>query len=168
MPRRNPHRALFPSVRRGNELPKDELPQSGRESAPRCDAAASPGTPLRLCFPFYAVNYNGSLGCRPSGYFFESLCFVRFCCILACSCRRLRPIAASRISAGAFFFPVSGIAEAAIQLYKILLAIFLGKSKIGKPFSKLAGFLEVPPRFELGNKGFADLCLTTWPRYHMK
>ena len=24
-------------------------------------------------------------------------------------------------------------------------------------------FLEVPPRFELGNKGFADLCLTTWP-----
>ena len=27
-------------------------------------------------------------------------------------------------------------------------------------------FLEVPPRFELGNEGFADLCLTTWPRYH--
>ena len=26
--------------------------------------------------------------------------------------------------------------------------------------------LEVPPRFELGNEGFADLCLTTWPRYH--
>ena len=24
-------------------------------------------------------------------------------------------------------------------------------------------WLEVPPRFELGNKGFADLCLTTWP-----
>jgi hypothetical protein len=23
-------------------------------------------------------------------------------------------------------------------------------------------FLEAPPRFELGNKGFADLCLTTW------
>ena len=23
-------------------------------------------------------------------------------------------------------------------------------------------FLEVPPRFELGNKGFADLCLTSW------
>ena len=22
--------------------------------------------------------------------------------------------------------------------------------------------LEAPPRFELGNKGFADLCLTTW------
>ncbi len=28
--------------------------------------------------------------------------------------------------------------------------------------------LEVPPRFELGNEGFADLCLTTWPRYHIK
>ena len=23
-------------------------------------------------------------------------------------------------------------------------------------------FLEAPPRFELGRKGFADLCLTTW------
>ena len=23
-------------------------------------------------------------------------------------------------------------------------------------------FLEATPRFELGNKGFADLCLTTW------
>ena len=28
-------------------------------------------------------------------------------------------------------------------------------------------FLEVPARFELANKGFADLCLTTWPRYHI-
>ena len=28
--------------------------------------------------------------------------------------------------------------------------------------------LEVPARFELANEGFADLCLTTWPRYHMK
>ena len=29
-------------------------------------------------------------------------------------------------------------------------------------------FLEVPPRFELGNKGFADLCLTAWPRHHIQ
>ena len=28
-------------------------------------------------------------------------------------------------------------------------------------------FLEVPPRFELGSQGFADPCLTTWPRHHM-
>ena len=27
--------------------------------------------------------------------------------------------------------------------------------------------LEVPPRFELGNRGFADPCLTTWLWYHM-
>ena len=28
---------------------------------------------------------------------------------------------------------------------------------------EIAGFImEAPPRFELGNKGFADLCLTTW------
>ena len=31
-----------------------------------------------------------------------------------------------------------------------------------------SGFLEVPPRFELGNESFADSCLTTWPRYHIK
>ena len=28
--------------------------------------------------------------------------------------------------------------------------------------------MEVPPRFELGSQGFADPCLTTWPRHHMK
>ena len=28
--------------------------------------------------------------------------------------------------------------------------------------------MEVPPRFELGNKGFADLCLTTWLWHHQK
>ena len=27
--------------------------------------------------------------------------------------------------------------------------------------------MEVPPRFELGSQGFADPCLTTWPRHHM-
>ena len=28
--------------------------------------------------------------------------------------------------------------------------------------------MEVPPRFELGNKGFADLGLTTWRWHHLK
>ena len=28
--------------------------------------------------------------------------------------------------------------------------------------------LEVPARFELADESFADSCLTTWPRYHMK
>ena len=27
--------------------------------------------------------------------------------------------------------------------------------------------MEVPPRFELGNEGFADLCLTAWPRHQI-
>ncbi len=35
-------------------------------------------------------------------------------------------------------------------------------SKKSAPSSDGADFLEVPPRFELGNEGFADLCLTTW------
>ena len=30
-----------------------------------------------------------------------------------------------------------------------------------------AKFPEVPPGFEPGNEGFADLCLTTWPRHRM-
>ncbi len=29
--------------------------------------------------------------------------------------------------------------------------------------SYLLKIKEAPPRFELGNRGFADLCLTTWP-----
>ena len=33
---------------------------------------------------------------------------------------------------------------------------------------RVRNFLEVPPRFELGNESFADSCLTNWPRYHMK
>ena len=33
---------------------------------------------------------------------------------------------------------------------------------------KPPNLVEVPSRFELENEGFADLCLTTWPRYHMK
>ena len=42
------------------------------------------------------------------------------------------------------------------------------KEVIKKPAKKqpqepvVLGALEAPPRFELGNKGFADLCLTTW------
>ncbi len=32
---------------------------------------------------------------------------------------------------------------------------------------KHPGVLEVPTRFELVNEGFADLCLTTWPRHRM-
>ena len=36
------------------------------------------------------------------------------------------------------------------------------------PVPKNESFLEVPARFELANESFADSCLTTWPRYHMK
>ena len=31
-----------------------------------------------------------------------------------------------------------------------------------KTVRRLSFFLEAPPRIELGNKGFADLCLTAW------
>ena len=36
---------------------------------------------------------------------------------------------------------------------------FVEKKSIAKQCSF---FLEAPPRFELGHRGFADLCLTTW------
>ena len=29
-------------------------------------------------------------------------------------------------------------------------------------------YMEVPARFELADQSFADSCLTTWLRYHMK
>ena len=31
----------------------------------------------------------------------------------------------------------------------------------------LKAVVEVTTRFELVNEGFADLCLTTWPRHHI-
>ena len=34
-------------------------------------------------------------------------------------------------------------------------------------YTQLLSNLEVTPRFELGNEGFADPCLTTWPRHHI-
>ena len=33
--------------------------------------------------------------------------------------------------------------------------------------STCLSYLEVPPRFELGSQGFADPCLTAWPRHHI-
>ena len=36
-----------------------------------------------------------------------------------------------------------------------------------RPLSKRPLFLEVTTRFELVNEGFADPCLTTWPRHHI-
>ena len=41
------------------------------------------------------------------------------------------------------------------------------KKQMRPAFARRICGLEVPPRFELGNEGFADLCLTTWPRHHM-
>ena len=53
-------------------------------------------------------------------------------------------------------------------------AISLGETKFHSPKANFVEkrksksltcsffFLEAPPRFELGHKGFADLCLTTW------
>ena len=35
-------------------------------------------------------------------------------------------------------------------------------------FSRAFRIMEVPPRFELGNEGFADLCLTTWLCHRME
>ena len=39
-------------------------------------------------------------------------------------------------------------------------------SKNCDPSQKFRSLLEVPPGFEPGNKGFADLCLTAWRWYH--
>ena len=56
-----------------------------------------------------------------------------------------------------------------INAAKIFLnpELFRAKKEDSKQFCSESYILEVPPRFELGNKGFADLCLTTWPWHHM-
>ena len=63
--------------------------------------------------------------------------------------------------------PIYSIAvslQSDIRYSRINISYLLPKQrKTGCLFEKASGMgLEVPPRFELGNKGFADLCLTTW------
>ena len=41
-------------------------------------------------------------------------------------------------------------------------ALFSEEIKVKVPKTYAFGTLEAPPRFELGHKGFAGLCLTTW------
>ena len=48
------------------------------------------------------------------------------------------------------------------------IILYFEKKKSCKSQSEPTGFLEVPPRFELGNRGFADPCLTTWLWYHIR
>ena len=46
------------------------------------------------------------------------------------------------------------------QLSLWIVYYILTKNKLTE--QKLCELLEAPPRFELGHRGFADLCLTTW------
>ena len=48
-------------------------------------------------------------------------------------------------------------------------AIFQKRKRPAFPriIAEFASLEEVTTRFELVNEGFADLCLTTWPRHHM-
>ena len=48
-------------------------------------------------------------------------------------------------------------------------AIFQKRKRPAFPriIAEFASLMEVTTRFELVNEGFADLCLTTWPRHHM-
>ncbi len=42
------------------------------------------------------------------------------------------------------------------------LEMQIQKTKKPLKLQSFKGLMEATPRFELGNKGFADLCLTTW------
>ena len=58
--------------------------------------------------------------------------------------------------------PIGKYRSKSIDLPKNYVKI--NKKEIQEYFLNLS-MLEVPPGFEPGNEGFADLCLTTWPRY---
>ncbi len=63
------------------------------------------------------------------------------------------------------FVAITYNARGALITYQ---ASFVGlDKKLSNPIG-LLNFLEAPPRFELGNKGFADLCLTTWLWRHIE
>ena len=49
-----------------------------------------------------------------------------------------------------------------VRHLRAILSKYPSQVKTPQTFN-LRGFpYQAPPRFELGNKGFADLCLTTW------
>ena len=52
------------------------------------------------------------------------------------------------------------------RLHKIETPSYLQQKK--DTLYSVSFFLEATPRFELGNQGFADPCLTTWLCRHME
>ena len=58
------------------------------------------------------------------------------------------------------FFDTKSDNCASLSCHFGLFIIFRQKNKLTE--QKLCESLEAPPRFELGHRGFADLCLTTW------
>ena len=66
----------------------------------------------------------------------------------------------------------SQLGNTALQFFAfpvaLVLPLFLYTDKGSSHNESYESFLlEAPPRFELGNKGFADLCLTTWLWRHI-
>lgn len=43
-----------------------------------------------------------------------------------------------------------------------IIALRQGRQRKKRAVFDSLRFLEAPPRFELGNEAFAELCLTTW------
>ncbi len=79
--------------------------------------------------------------------------------------RRFCPVGRNH-SVGASSRWQSALRRTAPFIFQIQPSQFLQNKK--DIHSDVLFVLEVPARFELANESFADSCLTTWPRYHLK
>ena len=121
------------------------VPKAGLEPARSCPLRIL--SPVRLPFRHFGM-------CK--------LLIIWFCKGYSLFGRRLSALGSEAYASSISTQAVSGkrrysATSACVSCFAFLMA---------EGFPPIKSSLEVPPRFELGNKGFADLCLTTWRWYH--
>lgn len=127
----------------------------------------------------FFLSYSSGLSCSPEPFTFVSLLSLSLSLEATCLFYHFYAFLSTPFFAFCFFytlFPFSYLfLSILLRSFVILIQkvtaerrsvvtldclLYLDKSKLTE--QKLCESLEAPPRFELGNKGFADLCLTTW------
>ena len=127
----------------------------------------------------FFLSYSSGLSCSPEPFTFVSLLSLSLSLKATCLFYHFYAFLSTPFFAFCFFYTLfpfsylflSILLRSFVPLIQKVTAerrsvvtldclLYLDKSKLTE--QKLCESLEAPPRFELGNKGFADLCLTTW------